>query len=165
MIEIDPVQEIGHGRNHGLQFLLPEDDYLQQFGVVGFIVQEFAQNLQALHAHFLALVDDQDNGLVLPRAALQQGTLDHFLERPGVQPAVGQFATELGAEQTQKSVGRRKGRIKQQADGNRRILAQIAHKTTTKRGFARTDIADHEIQAAFEPDRYLQFLETGDMLL
>ena len=65
-----------------LELVLGEDDDLEQFVFIRFVVEEFAENLQAEFGQFLPLVDDQDDRLAFVHTPFKEVILDALLDLP-----------------------------------------------------------------------------------
>ncbi len=68
--------------NHLLELFLGEDDNLQQFVFVGFVVEKLTQQFQAEGRNLLTLVDYENRGLLLIDPLAEKVLLDEFLDLP-----------------------------------------------------------------------------------
>ena len=164
VVEVDAVAEVGVAADDPLELLLREDHDLQQLVVVGLVVQELAQQLEAEHRDFLPFVDDQDGRPLLVDALAEQGVLDELLGLP-----VGGALRQLSAAEQLGGRGQEIRRVLEQGVQDQvglHVLAvgEAADDLAAERGLAGADVADDDVQAAAQVQRELKLLKAVEVL-
>src|SRR4030042_6932520 len=150
-----------------LELVLGEDDDLEQFVFIRFVVEEFPENLQTEFRQFLPLVDDQDDRLAFVHPPFKEVILDALLDLPLAFFLITLRQTEGRRDGGEEFAGGAEGGVQQEGrlHGGPVVLGfrETEDELAAEGGLARSHLAHDDVQAAATADGKFQLLKAGDV--
>ena len=164
MIKIYPVCKIVVVFKSLFYFPLSKNNYLQQLVLIGFKIEELAQNFKTGEGNFLTLVNNQNDNFFLVNAPAKNILLDDlfYLPFPGI--FVRLFLIEYLCNCNKKFQGTAEIGIQDKVRIYFIIRCKIADKLPAEGGFASAHVAHNKIKAPAQAHREFNLLQAVQML-
>jgi hypothetical protein len=164
MIQIDPICEVGVIPGQVLELGLRKNYDLQEFMLVGFIIEKFPHDLQTRAGNFLAFVNYENDGFTLIHTFVEQQLLYRLLKCRLVAVALVGLPIEHTDNSGKEFKWRFKMWIQDQVGFDRFFIREPFYQFPTQGRLSGSDLANDDVQSAPQAQRDFEFLKTGFML-